>query len=364
MFMKKIVARICVVTVFTMTFQVSAVEVDTLDFQRIDPNDVWNELEFLSFQIKANFDKIKTWKGKISYQKASFYRGKKATHMLEEFAEVKSITDPNELGIVAIGTTEFKLDLEKKLLYRFRNRDSLEFLNFDSGKLHESPRNVKHQRTIINTPEYEIKCVPKAFKKDGTITRKMARKYVGRKFPGFYSEEDPRTFFYILISPWEQFSNLIKLHDLYLEGAADSFMEVKLEKSQVGESTIYCVQIIDPESGEVGEKIVLDSSKGFNVISVQQWYKGKVLSKITRDFAKIDGVYLPINEDKLQYDREGLLRHDENFTLSEMQINTVISEETFSIHNLGLKDGDGYLDETKGKEYKYNMDTQSLEEIQ
>jgi len=362
-FYKKLAVGICAVTIFVMTFQASGVDMSTIDFQKIEPNKVPDELVMLSSAVKANFDKIKTWQGKISFHKVSFYRGAKAADMFEKFSGAKSVTSPNELGITAIGTTEFKIDLGTKLLYQFRNRDSLEFLNFDNSESYTSPSG-RQQRTIINTPEYEIRCSPNRRKKDGTITSRFARKHPSAKYPGFYSKEDPRTFFYILSPPWEFFSRLFKIQDLYREGAIDSTYEVILEKAQTAENTIYRFQLLLPESGEVEEEIILDGAKGFNVTYVKQKHNGKTTVEITRDFTKIDGIYLPIKEHELRYDREGFLRHEEDFTLSDMQINMAIPANTFSIHNLGLKDSDSYIDEIENKTYKYQAGELVLEEQQ
>ncbi|MCD6175804.1 MAG: hypothetical protein J7K65_08600 [Planctomycetes bacterium] len=351
------------IVIFSLTCQASSTDIASLDFQKVDPNKMSDELNILSSAVKANFDKIKTWQGRISFEKLIIYRGTDTVGLLEKFADVKSVKNPNELGQLAVGTTQFKIDLEKNVLFRHRNRPGpLEYIDFDKSLSYPSSAK-QFERTIINTPEYEIKCHPYTRKKDGTVTSRFARKYRGKNFQWFYSEEDPRIFFYVGGPPWIQFPALSENLRLYREGAIDSSMAlgVILEYAQTPEGIVYRVRITSLGSDQTGATFILDSTKGFNVTYVQEKNNGLTRAEVTRDFVKIDDIFLPSKQNSLYYDNNGHLQRDEKLILSEMQINMEIPKSTFSLTNLGLQEGDDYVDEIENKHYKCNVDGELVE---
>jgi len=379
---KKCVVVNFVIAIFVVTCQAGGIDIGSFDFQKIEPNDVRAETEFISSAIKNNFDKIKTWQGSFSFKRTDYFRGAVAASELKKSVGVQPVKDPNELVRIAESTTNFKLDLEKNLFFRERDRPHpFEYKDLDNSCSYESKMGP-YEVTIINTPEHEIRYYPYTRDKDGVTTSRLARKSQSRyPFPWSYASEDPRTLFYIVSPPWEFFFRVFEIQDRYLQGTMDSAYDMILEKAQSAAGVMYRFQLILPDSGEVAEDIIFDGAKGFNVIYVKQILEGKKAFEISRDFVLKNGIFLPLEQRLITYDDDGLLRYVEEFTLGgDMQVNTAIPADVFSILNLGLVDGDVYVDglenkrykvdgdvfvdELENKKYKYDAKSRSLERIE
>ena len=96
-------------TVILLTFL--SVGADVGGFQKVEPNRVPDELAMLAAVTKANYEKIKTWQGKISSESMYIYGGAYAANLLKQDAGIKSIKEPNELVMTGGSTIEFKMDL-------------------------------------------------------------------------------------------------------------------------------------------------------------------------------------------------------------------------------------------------------------
>jgi len=57
---------------------------------------------------------------------------------------------------------------------------------------------------------------------------------------------------------------------------------------------------------------------------------------------------------------DGKIRFDSQITFTKSVLNAPIPTETFEYTNLGLKDGDIFLDEILDKEYRYEAATKKL----
>jgi hypothetical protein len=79
------------------------------------------------------------------------------------------------------------------------------------------------------------------------------------------------------------------------------------------------------------------------------------MTKKSFEYQKVNGVYVPIRdtEDTYDYSRDFSLRSHEEDVFKNVRINDSIPAETFTYKNLGLKDGDEFIDRIASKEYKY-----------
>lgn len=327
---------------------------DTGGFQKIDPNKVPDELAMLAAVTKANYEKIKTLQGKVSFEDMIIYRGAYAADLLKRHAGV-TVKEPNELADRAEGTTEFKIDMKKNLLFRYMNWPKPnEFIDFDQGVIYPS-LSGSMERTKIITGEYEIESYPDRKKKDGTILGRIARKQL-RKQPQIITDDtDPRIGFNIGRPVWELLSQFSEGLRSYQKGDVNIFYDVVLEKEQTAKGVNYRMQFAKPGASYPFDKFILDGEKGFNPTYIEvKNDRGITISEITIDFNKIDGIFLPSQRHVLQYDgTDGRLRREAKSTFSEMKVNMALPENTFSLNNLGLCNGDKFVDDIKGKEYKY-----------
>jgi hypothetical protein len=352
-FYEKIVVGVLVIAVI-FTLVRPAIGADTGGFQKIDPNKVPDELAMLSAVTKANYEKIKTLQGKVTFEDTIIYRGAYAADLLKRHAGI-TIKEPNELADIAEGTTEFKLDLGKNLFFKYMNRPKpMEYIDLDKGIAYTSSEG-SFERTGIITGEYKIESYPYTKKKDGTILTRMAEKRLRRQPEIITDDSDPRIGFNIGRPVWELLSQFSDGLRSYNKGDINTFYDVVLEKEQTAKGITYRMQLTDPGASQPFEKFVLDGEKGFNPTYIEvKNDKGITISEITTDFIKIEGIFLPSKRHVIQYDgADGRLRREAKSTFSNMQVNMTLPKNTFSLNNLGLCNGDKFVDKILNKEYTY-----------
>jgi len=321
---------------------------DTGAFQKVEPNQVPDELAMLADVTQANYEKIKTWQGKISFEDMIIYQGAYAADLLERYAGV-TIKEPNELGQMAMGTKAFKIDMEKNLLFKYMNWPKpTEFIDFDNSVIYPSLSKPVEVTKII-TGEYEIESSPYTFKEDGTILSRLARKRPRNPSQIDSDESDPRYCFSIGQFPWVL---LPRISEWVHRQNTDPNDSLALEKAQTAEGAIYRIQL---KNSLFEWKYTFEEEKGFNPTHIEvKNNKGIKISEGTVDWIKIQGIFLPSEKQVFQYDGDnGLLRRQAKSTFSDMQVNITLPEGTFSLNNLSLKNGDKFIDKIEGKEYTY-----------
>jgi hypothetical protein len=336
-----------------------AIGADTEEFQKVEPNKVPDELAMLVSITWSNYEKIKTWQGKISFESTYFYEDKYAADLVKQDTGI-TIKEPNEIAAISKGTKEFNIDLEKNLSFRSMNRPNpMEYIDLDTG-LNYTPISKSYEMKEIVANEYEIESSPYTKKKDGTILTWLAEKRLRNPAQTDFDESDPRYCFSIGKTPWVLLSMMsegVRRYNKDPNGAGGNmpnmaFSNVILEKAQTEKGAIYRVQI---KKSLFEWKYVFEEKNGFNPTHIEvKNDKGIKISEGTTYWIKIQDIFLPAEQQVFQYDGvDGRLRRQAKSTFSDMQVNMVLPENTFSLSNLGLKNGDKFVDKIAGKEYKY-----------
>ena len=101
--------------------------------------------------------------------------------------------------------------------------------------------------------------------------------------------------------------------------------------------------------------MVFPSDKGFNITLFEATdVNGRIFQSVTWDYDFIQGVYLPKETTHKNYmGKNGGLSFSKRLSFKNSKINHSIPAETFTYNNLGLKNGDKFVDKIAGKEYKY-----------
>jgi len=336
-----------------------AVGADAIKFQKVDQGKIPDELEMLVSATRANYEKIKTWQGKISSESTYFYyEGKYAADLVKQQAGI-TIKEPNSLARTGESTTEFKIDLGKNILFKNQKRSSpIDYINPDTETTYTSLDKSSETSKIIAS-EYEIESSPYTKKKDGTITSWLAEKKI--RYPEQdLDESDPRFCFSIGRMPWVLLPMISEGVRRYnkdpngiegKKGPNSAFSGVILEKAQTEKGAIYRVLI----NSSFEMQYTFEEKNGFNPTHIESKNaKGIKISEGDIDWVKIQDIFLPAERRVTQYDgKDGRLRREVKLTFSDMQVNMPLSENTFSINNLGLKNGDKFVDKIANKEYKY-----------
>jgi len=324
---------------------------ESIEFQKVDPNQVPAVLMMLSDITKANYEKIKTWQGNIVFQNILIYHGKTAADLLKRHAGVELTQDPNELMTTVEGTTEFKIDLENNRLFAYMNRPQpMIYTDPDKERVYTSLEGPM-QYTIILTPEYEIESYPDRRTANNTI---VTRRSAIKREPGSLGNmtgPDPRECFNVGSPIWLLLSQLSQSLQYKKEGI-ETF-GVILEKGKTAENNaVYRIQITSPGESYPVLKFILKEEMGFNPTYIEVRRNGLLASWISTDFVEIGGIFLPSKRQEIQYDDSGFRRGSQR-TINNAQINAAIPDKTFSVHGCGLSDGDKFVDRILDKEYTY-----------
>ncbi len=349
----KLVVKLLIITlIFSLAHPATSTE--TEDFQKVDPNEVPNELAMLAAVTRANFEKIKTLQGKASIERILVYRGSRAAKVLEQFAGITSI-EPNQIADITKSTSKFKIDLEKDLFFKFVNIPKpSELIDLENGTVYQTSF-ASVERAKIITEEYEIETRPYRRNKDGTISSRIAEKQP-RKYPQIITDDsDPRIGFNIDKPVCVFLTELSDGLRNYRQGIIRSFYGVVLEKAQTEKGITYRVQLIIQGGTKPSTIFVLDGEKGFNPTHFEHKNSKNIkVYEIIADFNEIDGIFVPCERRYIQYDvADGRFRQESKSTFSDVQVNVALPENTFTYKNLGLKDGDKFVDKILDKEYIY-----------
>ena len=324
------------------------------EFQIIDSNKMTDELSMLASVTKVNYEKIKTLQGKTSFEEMVIYRGAYAADLVKRHAGI-TIKEPNEIAELSEGKCEFKVDFVKNLFFKYMKLiKPMEYFDIDNGISYQSVEGSSEMKKII-TEKYEIESYPYTKKRDGTILSRAADKRARKHSEIITDDSDPRISFNLVIPVWElllQFSEGLRSFN---KGDINSFYNVVIEKAQTIKGITYRIQFTEPGASHPFETFVLDGEKGFNPTYIEvKNDEGIIISIIKTDFIKIEDIFLPSKRHVIQYDgNDGRLRREYKSTFTNLKVNMNLPENTFSIKNLGLSDGDTFKDSVEGKQYRY-----------
>ena len=329
---------IVLVIVFALSYisQASGTE-----YREVDPNEIPGKLAELASVTKANYEKIKTWKGKITVHYVWVSRGGVAAEDLKEFAGVEPAEEPNELHDIADYTIEFKIDLEKDRFFSYSDRpEAMIYWNPENDTTYKSLSGPSQDIEIV-TQEYQICISPFRMTKDHVVLERIARKE--RPIPT--ARSDPRKVFKIGKPIWLAFSQLSQ--SLQMTGI-ETFGVVLKEKTEGGNVT-YRLEVSDPGKKQPFHILVLSGEAGFNPTYIESREDGLVLTRKTLEFTEIEGIYLPSKWNVSQYyPSDGGLMREVVRTIDNMQINVPIPDSTFSERSY-LREGEKLIDHTNNK---------------
>ena len=360
--------KVCIVILVAL-FQYIGVEVladnTTSKFYPVDPNRVPQILNMIVNRVHDNYNKIRTWQGKKNVIMDYIDEEDAAEKTFKKYTEGKG-TVPNKLRRRVICTTEFALDLKKDFLHvgTYWNKYA-RYVDTESGKdLGAKSAHDPFKKSII-TPEYYIYCSPNT-RRDGTIINHKVVKESPEECQTCNNASvfDPRGLFGLPQPIWITFPQIIQVISKHGEYNVDGYT-LEIEECKDGSAIKYRIKKpgkVNPnpeDNSDLKNYLFLtrtfSSVKGFNIISYEATFAdGRPLLKRTWDYELIDGIYLPSKTTEQNYKPDtGHIRYSKESTFKNQKINKPIAAETFTYRNLGLKDGDEFIDKIAGKKFKY-----------
>jgi len=353
-------AKICIVVLLTLlNFAAESLGNNTKkDFQPVSSDQMSDILTMISNVTQSNYDKIKIWQGKVDATIGIISEGTEAERVF------KNKTDgvgqvPKKLITFNESTVEFAVNFEKGLFFDKKFfRSPLRYIDADSGRVLGTESIVGSTTTIV-TPEYRITNVP-LVSKHVIITHQAVKEK--RAF-----EESRSTFRKNIYDPRIEaidggalrgsFLFLINYIEKHGEFRIDG-QSLRIEKHVAGTATEYRLEIPSPQlnPGEfVYTTMIFNSDKGFNItLSETRTADGKLYNKLIWEYEVINGVYLPTRTMSQTFKGEKAeLDNTRECIYTNLKLNQAIPEETFTYKNLGLKNGDKFIDKILGKECSY-----------
>ena len=329
------------------------------NFQPVPPDQMSGILTMISNETQSNYDKIKTWQGKVDVTIGRIYEGTKAERVFKNQINGEGEV-PRKVKRLVETTVEFAVNSEKGLFFDKKfYRSPVRYIDPDSGRV-LGTKSIVGSTTTIATPEYRITNVPFIKRKDVIITRKASKEKRAFKkdcptckkdiFDPRIEAIDGRAFrgsFLFLI-------NYIEKHgEFSIDGQS-----LRIEKHVAGTTTEYRLEIPSPQTspGEfVFTTMIFNSDKGFNIsLSETRTADGKLYNKVTWEYEAINGVYLPASTMIQIFKGENaVLDNERECIYTNLKLNQAIPEETFTYKNLGLENGDKFIDKILNKEYTY-----------
>lgn len=329
------------------------------EFRPVDSNRILEILTMIPSRVKSNYDKIKTWQGEKKFTINRIYEGTAAEREFNTRTDGTGKT-PNTVIRRIEGRNKFAVDLEKDFLYAnviWGNPPY--YMDLETGR-DLGTKSAPSQKVSIVTPEYYINWGPHAMR-DGVITSRKAVKQVRQKGSTCTNlsppVSDPRECFVVGQPVWEIFPPQLLQHINEHGGFSVDGHPLKIEERMDGDTVGYRIQIPGKVSPEqyLFITMVFSGEKGFNIISYEVTYpNGKVFQQLTWEYELVSGVYLPIKTTEQNFRPDtGQLSYDKISTFKNLKINQPIPPETFTYKNLGLKNGDKFIDKILGEEYIY-----------
>ena len=350
-------------------------------FVPVDQNSIPQILTMIGIRIKENYNKIHIWQGTKNIVRNSFYENAAEKKAFRAWKKIEGPL-PEKIATYSEQICEFTLDADKDM--RFENRrpiGTMKLIDLKTGREFEAktPADtimVAGSIRAIVRPDAHFEWNPVSRNKDdGTITRCRVVKQARPQGEitcgsGLYPVYDPRETFTVFASHlWDLFPRIISI--INEKGSfGTGGQNLKVEEFKSGNVTKY--RIIMPTKSHADShdinffNLVFSSEKGFNIISFSETSdNNKTFKKTTWEYDLVGGIYIPSQKIEMRFDEiTSTLKEETILTFSNQKVNEALSEDVFTYKNLGLKDGDIFIDKIDNKEYRYKATNKTLEPIE
>ena len=317
---------------------------------------------------KANFENIGSWQGEFKIQEDNYYYGEQCRRLRIVEGDpgagsnsirrsvtgfVKFVTDiaNNKLYTELVPTVKYRaLDLDQDIVVNTRYstiRSSVtsdEYLSYEPNHIYAYDTVIDGKRQVHSRAAFR-KSVKEATKEQWGHVRD----------PRKYFFQDDRT-------TWDHLYVLRSILTGDVNSVISSHIHISITEEKASDRTKYHIKSLlstpTNKDASIGIIITLDSSVGFNLTSRKVVDRtGKTLQTLDLTYEEINGLYLPKSVHFVTFSPSGQKLFDSQITFTKSILNMPIPEETFNYKNLGLKNGDKFIDKILDKEYTYQDQT-------
>jgi len=317
-------------------------------------------LRTISIQTKENFERIHTWQYEMEGSRYIIDKGEQAKRTFEIHTNAVGPC-PNEVAEIDSSRVIFRCDLDKELSYSKVCRNTpIRYLDLaDSRDL--GAKSGRSCGSYIVMGEYQLSANPNAWRKGEVIERKAIKQKIEKDDSSCGGHQPvylPRYLFDIESQVWVRGPRLMEIIEEKGEHVVNG-LSMKVEQRTLSGDVQYRVH--EPfvmnvfDINNVWEIKTFSANAGYNIISSEMTTDdGKLMHQESIEYQDVNGVYVPSRRTKDTFDYRdfSLSSHKEN-VFKNVRINEAIPAETFTYKNLGLKNGDKFIDKVLDKEYTY-----------
>jgi hypothetical protein len=337
---------------------------DDLKWTDISPNRRLETIDFLAARTRANYERIKTWRGTYSYKMENRLNG---NQLPPRFKNGLPIQNPGPLIQRIAGRIDFAIDMASGKIYRDKRTSDITFVKPGTNEVEDVPGvGANDLRSILTKDEYiyfppderatyaYLAHLPEASNK------RMARRVTGDRMRTeirLFDLIDPRDFFGLdtYNKPW----TLLELVAETLRGEkGDDRRRMAEERFNLAvadspDGRWYChQQQFDSGPGPSAWVTAFWSPRaGFNPVAyvfADDKPDGKLMTKLEWEWNAIDGIHVPSRIKEWGWENPGGdLSRERESRLSNCVLNQPLDPHQFDHAGLGMADGDLIIDEQK-----------------
>ncbi|MDD5134223.1 MAG: hypothetical protein PHP01_02275 [Phycisphaerae bacterium] len=340
-------------------------------------------LTMINSRIEKNYNKIKTWQGKVTTVYDSVINEGDGRRKLYEKIVDKAL--PNKIIDHVELTREFVVDVNKEFLYDSIYPDAQqEIIDDQAGEKLPLKKYVQiASGKNVLTPNYQLNCRD-IKNQDGVVIRHDVIKQL--RSPGGTTCQDNLNTVFDPMETMRVFGDITGKSSAPLGGTfakylaffnekgghnIDGHSTITIEECNVGDIKKYRITLLILSKDDSGSTVYVSSiltcssERDFNIDSFLATYNnGKMVESKTWDYGLIGGIFLPKRKTQQKFDyHTGDLTNQSTISFIDQKVNNSISNEVFTYKNLGLKNGDKFIDKAENKEYHYKEATKTLELI-
>jgi hypothetical protein len=325
-------------------------------------------LETAAALTKANYENISTWQGEFRIEEDNYYYGEQCRHL--PIAPNDPAIDSNSIRRSVTGFVKFVTDIPNNKLYT-ELVPIVKYRALDLDK--DIVMNTRYStiRSIVTSDEY-LSYEPNHIYASDTVidgkwqphSRAAFRRSVKEASKEQWGEvRDPsKYFFQDNRATWDNLYALRSVLTGDVNSVIASHIHISITEEKATEGTKYHIksQLSTPTNKDASIDIImtLDSSVGFNLTSRKVVDRtGKTLQTLDLTYEEINGLYLPKSVHFVTFSPSGQKPFDSQITFTKSILNMPIPAETFTYKNLGLEDGNKFIDKILDKEYIYQGQT-------
>ncbi len=335
---------------------------DKINFQPIAKEQITETLEVLSIALRANYEQIKSWQADVDVNTEQMYYGIDAQTVFKEKTKSNE-TPPQSIKRLTTTKTSFVIDTQSENIYERSVRQG-PMCYFDANSNNEIAAIAgPFETAYIVTPTYCIDCIGNKMKGDRitgyrAIKTKVKRQWETIAGTGIF---DPRRLVYTYTAKaiWDNLDTWQREIVKNGEWKVGSYIG-KFEEGHDGNNTVY--RLLLPYKVSENEYVFISfffsKEAGWHIVKFElMTHDYKVLGRTQAEYYTQNGIYVPkrITVYTFNYENQSIERI-EDYIFTKQLLNKDIDKKTFTYKNLGLKNGDKFIDKIENKEFEYKDD--------